>query len=80
MKTKKLIELLQKEDPSGELEVCVGNEDIFSLETMPAYWDGVLEILDRDWSCEYYNVIGATYTSSGKKLNIRTLGIGDAIF
>jgi hypothetical protein len=31
MKTKKLIELLKEEDPSGDEEVLVGNEDIFSL-------------------------------------------------
>ena len=39
MKTKKLIELLQKEDPSGEEEVFVstedGNLDIFFIETKP---------------------------------------------
>ena len=46
MKTKKLIELLQKEDPSGEGEVLIstedGNVDIFILETkeMQKWVDG----------------------------------------
>jgi hypothetical protein len=32
MKTKEVIRQLQKQDPSGELEVCVNNEDIFFIE------------------------------------------------
>jgi hypothetical protein len=79
MKTKKLIELLQAEDPSGECEVCVGNTDIFFVECKPAYWDGCLEVLDRDESKQCYNVIGATYTSEGAKLNIVTHSIYDAM-
>lgn len=80
MKTKELIRLLQEADPSGEIEVCVENEDIFFVEKAPAYWDGRLEILIRDESIKGYNVIGAKITSKGKKLRIRTLSIDDAIF
>ena len=32
MKTNKLIELLQKADPSGDLEVCIDNHDIHFVE------------------------------------------------
>lgn len=80
MKTKKLIELLQKEDPTGDSEVCVNNSDIFCLEGKPAYWDGCLEILHRNWDCEYYNVTGATVTSEGSKIDIRAMSIEDAVF
>ena len=79
MKTKKLIELLQLEDPTGEREVCVGNVDIFHVERKPAYWDGCLQVLERDWDCKFYNVIGAKYTSKGDKVNIETLSIREAL-
>ena len=79
MKTKKLIELLQQEDPSGGLEVSIGGEDIFFVEALPGYWDGVYQVLVRDWRCEYYSVIGAEYRSDGTKLNIHTLSIKDAL-
>jgi hypothetical protein len=79
MKTKKLIELLQKEDPTGEEEVCIDNADILCLESKPAYWDGCLSVLKRNWDSEYYNVIGAKYVSTGGKINIRSMSVEDAI-
>ena len=36
MKSKELIQLLQEEDPTGEVEVCVNNVDIYFLSTEPA--------------------------------------------
>jgi hypothetical protein len=80
MKTKKLIELLQAEDPTGEVEVCVNNEDIFFLEHTSAYWDGCLQVLKRDESSPYYNIIGAKIASTGGKIKIKTLSIEDAIY
>lgn len=80
MKTKRLIELLQKADPEGEAECCVGNQDIFTVYPEPAYWDGRLQVLKRDESNPYYNVIGAQITGAGTKISIRTLSIEDAIF
>ena len=50
MKSKELIRLLQEEDPSGEVEVCVQNFDILGIHTEPAYWDGSLQVLMRDAS------------------------------
>ena len=79
MKTKKLIELLQATDPSGELECCIGNCDIHLVSADPAYWDGTLQVLDRDEDNEYYNIIGAKYIDSGVKVVIRPLSITDAI-
>jgi hypothetical protein len=79
MKTKELIKRLQEADPSGEIEVCVENEDIHFIERAPAYWDGRLQVLVRDSNKEGYDVVGAKITSRGEKLKIRTLSIDDAI-
>jgi hypothetical protein len=80
MKSKELIRLLQEEDPSGEVEVSVGNRDIFSLHTEPSYWDGRAQLLIRDYSKDpYYNVVGAKYTSRGSKVVITAMGVTDAI-
>lgn len=80
MKTKELIRLLQEADPTGEEEVCVNNEDILDVGTEPAYWDGTLQILERDEKLSpYYNVVGATFKREGCKVSIFTHGIRDAI-
>jgi len=81
MKTKDLIQLLNKADSSGEEEVCVGNHDILAVYGMPAYYDGCLQVLVRDKTKEpYYNVVGAKYVRSGVKINIQTWSIEDAIY
>ena len=80
MKTKELIKRLQEEDPSGEMDVCVGNADILGIHSQPAYWDGCLQTLIRDESSPYYNIIGARYSSEGSKVCIQPLSISDAIF
>lgn len=48
MKTRILIEMLQKADPSGEAECCIGNTDIHYVDAMPAYYDGRAQIVERD--------------------------------
>jgi hypothetical protein len=49
MKTKELIEHLQKVDPSGQLIVCLPSGDIplFAMVN-PGYWDGHYEYIDGD--------------------------------
>ncbi len=79
MKTKELIRRLQKEDPSGELEVSVGNEDIHFVHRAEGYWDGCQQILVRNEEKKYYNIIGGRYNSSKTKVVIRTLSFHDAI-
>jgi hypothetical protein len=79
MKTKKLIELLMKEDPSGEAECCIGNNDIHFVEIVPAYYDGRLEILNRDESLPYYNIVGGKITSRGMKIFINPLSLADVL-
>jgi len=65
VKVKELIRLLQEEDP--EAEACVHNADIESVYAAQAYWDGRLQVLERD--AEGY-VVGGKYTSNGWKVNI----------
>lgn len=79
MKTKELIRRLQEEDPSGEIEVCVGNVDIHFVERMPAYYDGSLQVLKRDENNKYYNIVGGKYVRNGEKVSIHILSITDAI-
>jgi hypothetical protein len=81
MKIKRLIELLQKEDPTGEGEVVLKNgDDIHFLEWKPGYWDGRYTTLIRDASKEpYYDVVGAQYRSDGNKLCIRSMNWEDVI-
>lgn len=70
MKTKELVKLLMLADPTGEEECCIGNSDIISVERMPAYYDGCLQVLERDKTNPNYNVIGAKYVGNGIKINI----------
>jgi hypothetical protein len=79
MKTSILVKLLQEADPSGELDVCVGKEDIFIVGREPAYYDGCHEVLIRDWSRSDYNVVGAEIRCQGEKIRLRTLSIEWAI-
>lgn len=79
MKTKRLIELLQREDPSGELECCVANEDIHFVSKDPAFWDGRLQVLSRNEHNNYYNITGGKYVASGFKISIHPLSIANAI-
>lgn len=67
MKTKELIELLQKKDPSGETEIMIGNRGITDITLDPMYYDGlgILPIFD-----EQNEVVGIKFRSEGLKINI----------
>jgi hypothetical protein len=81
MKTKDLIAELQEADPSGELECCVENIDIFTVTTEPAYWDGRLQVLKRDPAKKpYYDLVGGKYTSKGSKVVISPMSITDLLW
>lgn len=80
MKTKDLIRRLQEADPSGELECCVGNNDILFVSTEASFYDGCLQVFERDKSQEpFYNVVGLKYVSEGTKVSIHTLSVEDVI-
>lgn len=80
MKTKRLIELLQEADPTGNLEVCVNKQDIFNVSQCPHYYDGCQEILIRDKKLEpYYDVVGGKYLEKGNGVVIEVLSLKEAI-
>lgn len=76
MKTKELIALLQKEDPSGELECCVDNSPIMFISRLPAYYDGILRKLILD---ENDSVSGIKFISSGFKIKLQLYDYDDLI-
>jgi hypothetical protein len=81
MKTKDLIAELQEADPSGEIEVCVNNVDIFTVTTGPAYYDGRLQVLTRDPAKKpYFDIVGGKYVTSGSKVVIETMSITDVLW
>lgn len=82
MKTKKLIELLQEADPSGELECVIGCDDVFDVTEMESYWDGTPALLVRDPSHEgYYDVVGLHLPASdaSNKIRIDALSAASAL-
>lgn len=79
MKSKELIRQLLELDPSGDIEVSIGNTDIYHIERLPAYYDGTQQVLIRDEKSQYYNVIGAKYHRHGEKIKLRSLSISEAI-
>lgn len=80
MKTKDVIKLLQQADPTGEVEVCVGNVDIHCIYQEEAYYDGALQVLIRDSNKNCYNVIGGKYVRKGNKVQIVPLSITDIVW
>jgi hypothetical protein len=79
MKTRQLILALQLEDPSGELDVAVGNLPIHFIANEPAFYDGKLQRLIQDDTNHFYNIVGAEITNKGSKIQIHTLSIEDAL-
>ena len=80
MKTKEVIRQLQEADPTGEAEVCVGNVDILFIDKSPAYYDGKLQVLERDENQKGYNIVGAKLLSNGIKIVINPMSIYDALW
>ncbi len=82
MTSKELIAELQRIDPEGNIDVCVDNQPIYFLEKAPAYWDGKLGRLIEDPALKgkAYSIIGYEIVSSGSKIKIRTIGLGDVLF
>jgi len=76
MKTKDVIKMLQEADPSGELECCIDNADIFFVDVIPAYWDGCFQTIGRDENNKIQNV---TIHSQGDKVIIHYYHASDII-
>ena len=82
MKTKDLIKALSDADPSGELECCVGNVDVYHVRKLPAYYDGAFEVLVHNESVrgKQWSVIGGKIVRSGYKVQIECISLDDAMF
>lgn len=76
MKTKELTELLKKEDPTGEIDVVVGNIPITDVAKEPAYWDGSKHEIIRDTNgkLEEYKI-----TDLGYKISLDTVSLDDIL-
>jgi hypothetical protein len=73
MKTKELIELLQKEDHSGECHVRLNGDPIWFAEQKEGYWDGPYNYITKGDDDKY------TWTAStkGYKVDIHTMNLYD---
>jgi len=80
MKSKVLIEKLKELDPTGEIEVCDGNQDILCLQLKPSYWDGNSKVFIRDEKLKGYNIKGVKICESGSKISIISLSLEDVIW
>jgi hypothetical protein len=82
MKSKELIRQLLELDPKGEVEVCVGNHDIWTVDLEPAYYDGRLQVLVRDpeLTGKCFDIVGAKYVSKGQKITITSMGVTDVLW
>ena len=74
MKTKELISRLQNADPTGEIQCCIDNADIWSIEVEPAYYDGSLHVIDFD---EDRRPIKGRRIRSGEKVVLSPIRIQD---
>ncbi len=78
MKTKDLIKELMKLDPTGDIDVCIGNAAIYSIEKLPGYYDGAFERLIQDHSLDpYYNIVGAEYIRNEQKICLNKMAVVD---
>lgn len=77
MTTRELIQELLAVDPTGETDVCIGNETIVYVDKLPAYYDGVMEKIILDKSM--YDFTGAKYVRQGMKVCIYSRSIKDVL-
>ena len=76
MKSSEIIKKIQEIDPTGEMEVCIENEDIFMIQQKPAYWNGRLQRLI--WNEN--RITGAEILQTGNKICITPLGIEELVY
>lgn len=75
MTSNELIELLRKEDPDGNTPVCVDNAAIIGVQTLPAYYDGALNVIE----CEDGRPVRGYRTRQGKKIDLERYYVSDCI-
>jgi hypothetical protein len=80
MRTRDLIEALQKADPSGETPVVVDNKEVYTVERIEAFWDGVSQLHVVDESAKpYWHIASMRVTTRGSKVRLSTIGVEDFI-
>lgn len=77
MKSKNLIKSLQEIDPSGEIEVCIGNGDIEEIFVSESDYDGTLQTIEFD---EDGLPIKGRYHAFEEKIVLKPIFISDAIW
>lgn len=77
MSTGELIRLLQAQDPTGELPVCIDNADVHFVTRTEAYYDGRLQQIVRD---ERGQAVSARVTSQGDKVRIYVFDLESQLF
>jgi hypothetical protein len=79
--TAELIAALRDADPDGTLPVCVGNADVYFVQTLPAYYDGRLQQLVHDESKrgKEWSIVGAKIITFGRKVCLHKMSIRDAL-
>ena len=78
MKTKELIQQLQELDPEGDIDVIIDGVPVWTVEDLPAYYDGLKPELIQ-LGHEYFDIIGYRYTSKGRKISLRSCRLSDAL-
>jgi len=71
MKTKELIKMLQKADPSGEAHVRMSGGIPYCAELKAGYWDGAYSYIDEDGNY--------VYTTEGVKVDLYQKDIHDFV-
>jgi hypothetical protein len=74
MKVSKLIAALQELDPTGEVEVVVGSDDISYADRQPGYYDGWYELLQRN---DRQEITGVMVCTQLDKIKLVTCGARD---
>ena len=78
MKTKELIKQLQELDPEGDTDVIIDGAPVWTVEDLPAYYDGLKPELIQ-LGHRYFDVIGYRYTGKGRKISLRSCCLSDAL-
>jgi hypothetical protein len=76
MKVSELIKELAELDPDDECVLCINNQPITSVARSPYYWDGRLELIERDRA---YIPIKVGYKMGGSKISFHYDTIEDAL-
>ena len=76
MKTSELISILQKEDPNDECTVCVGVHPVSWVQKAHWYYDGRLQLIERD---KNNSIIKVGYKAGGNKLKLHYDTLEDAL-